>query len=238
MITYDIRCVNYRLKSTGVFMAAIAAWYDNFDKNYLSINLNEYENIGMNLPIVKLLLGVAVAFIVAIIIINYSKSNLYLMVKQLMRHGAMSEDSAKTLGEIRLGDNRGIKRALAGSSQMRSIVATAGEEKMSYEEYLMKRKALREAKRAEQKGGFFKRLWAAIVGFFYTKDELLLSEIDFSTARFYIKEEGKDRASKIYNSSEITLIRTVFTCIFVALFFVGLMFAMPEILSWINSILA
>lgn len=219
-------------------MAAIAAWYDNFDKNYLSINLNEYENIGMNLPIVKLLLVVAVAFIVAIIIINYSKSNLYLMVKQLMRHGALGEDSAKTLGELKLTDNRGIKRALAHSSQMRSIVSTVGEEKMSYEEYLEKKKALREAKRAENKGGFFKRLWAAVVGFFYTRDEILFAEIDFSAARFYIKEEGKNRASKIYNSNDITPIRTAFTCVFVALFFIGLMFAMPEVLNWINSLLA
>lgn len=219
-------------------MAAIAAWYDNFDKNYLSINLNEYENIGMNLPIVKLLLVVAVAFIVAIIIINYSKSNLYLMVKQLMRHGALGEDSAKTLGELKLSDKRGIKRALAFSSQMRSIVATVGEEKMSYEEYLEKKKALREAKRAENKGGFFKRLWAAAVGFFYTRDEILFAEIDFSAARFYIKEEGKNRASKIYNSNDITPIRTAFTCVLVALFFIGLMFAMPEVLNWINSLLA
>ena len=219
-------------------MAAIAAWYDNFDKNYLSINLNEYENIGMNLPIVKLLLVVAVAFIVAIIIINYSKSNLYLMVKQLMRHGALGEDSAKTLGELKLSDKRGIKRALAFSSQMRSIVATVGEEKMSYEEYLEKKKALREAKREENKGGFFKRLWAAAVGFFYTRDEILFAEIDFSAARFYIKEEGKNRASKIYNSNDITPIRTAFTCVFVALFFIGLMFAMPEVLNWINSLLA
>ena len=103
-------------------MAAIAAWYDNFDKNYLSLNLNEYENIGMNLPIVKLLLAVAVAFIVAIIIINYSKRNLYLMVKQLMRHGAMGEESAKTLSELKLNEIRGIKRALVNSSQMKSIV--------------------------------------------------------------------------------------------------------------------
>ena len=117
-------------------MAAIAAWYDNFDKNYLSLNLNEYENIGMNLPIVKLILAVAVAFIVAIIIINYSKSNLYLMVKQLMRHGAMGEESAKTLSELKLNEIRGIKRALVNSSQMKSIVATVGEEKLSYEEYL------------------------------------------------------------------------------------------------------
>ena len=219
-------------------MAAIAAWYDNFDKNYLSINLNEYENIGMNLPIVKLLLVVAVAFIVAIIIINYSKSNLYLMVKQLMRHGALGEDSAKTLGELKLSDKRGIKRALALSSQMRSIVSTVGEEKMSYEEYLEKKKALQEAKRAENKGGFFKRLWAAVVGFFYTRDEILFAEIDFSAARFYIKEEGKNRASKIYNSNDITPIRTAFTCVLVALFFIGLMFAMPEVLNWINSLLA
>ena len=219
-------------------MAAIAAWYDNFYKNYLSINLNEYENIGMNLPIVKLLLVIAVAFIVAIIIINYSKSNLYLMVKQLMRHGALREDSAKTLGELKLDDKRGIKRALAGSSQMRSIVAAVGEEKMSYEEYLAKRKALREAKKAEERGGFFKRAWYFIVGFFYTRDDVLLSELDFSVARFYIKEEGKGRASKIYNSSEITPVRTAFTCVFIALFFIGLMFAMPEALEFINSLLA
>lgn len=219
-------------------MAAIAAWYDNFDKNYLSLNLNEYENIGMNLPIVKLLLAVAVAFIVAIIIINYSKRNLYLMVKQLMRHGAMGEESAKTLSELKLNEIRGIKRALVNSSQMKSIVGTVGEEKLSYEEYLEKKRAIREAKKAEDKGGFFKRVGSVILGFFYTKDEALFSEIDFSAARFYIKEEGKGRASKIYNSSEITPLRTAFTCVFIGLFFVGLMFAMPEALNWINSLLA
>ena len=221
-------------------MTAIKAWFDNFDKKYLSINLNEYPNIGMDLPVVKLLLIVAVAFIAAVIIINYSKSNLYLVVKQLMRHGATGEDSAKTLGELRLADKRGIKRALSTSSQMRSIVAIAGEEKMSYEEYIekVKEKRLEKKQREKETLGFFGRLFSSIAGFFYTKDEVLSLGLDFDCARFFIKEEGKDRASKIYNSSEITPVRTAFFCVLIALVFLGIMFSMPEILSWINAAFA
>ena len=221
-------------------MSAIKAWFENFDKKYLSINLNEYENIGMNLPVVKLLLIVAVAFIVAVIIISYSKSNLYLVVKQLMRHGATGEENAKTLGEMRLADNKGVRRAIVGSAQMRSIVAIAGEKKMTYEEYLAKSKARREEKREKNKNevGLLGRAARAIAGFFSSKDEVLMESVDLESARFYIKEEGKNRASRIYNSSDISPLRTVLCCVLIGLFFLGLMLSMPEILDRINSALA
>ena len=222
-------------------MAAIKAWLENFDKNYLSINLSDYPNIGMNLPIVKLILIVAVAFIIAVIIINYSKANLYLVVKQLMRHGATDEQSAKTLAELRLDDKRGIRRALSSSAQMRSIVNVVGEKRISYEEYLEKKRALAEERRSSREPGFLgmiKRVGEAVKRFFFNRDEVLMSEVDPSLARLFIKEEGKARASKIYNGGDITPLRTALCCVLIALIFVGLMFAMPEILSWINSNLA
>ena len=226
-------------------MARIKQWFTTLNEDYLSINLKDYPNINIDLPIVKLLLCAALAMIIAMIIISYSKKNMYTVVKQLMRHGALSEDKAKTLFELKLADSAAIKRAVISSSQVKSIVAIAGENQMSYEEYVARRQEKRAARKAavrnESEGGFVgfvKRVWGAVRGFFSHEDEILDAPIDLEAARFYIKEEGAARASRIYNGSEITVLRTILGCLLIALVSICITLAMPELLSWIDGILA
>ena len=196
-------------------MSKIKAWFDLFREQYFSLNLKDYPNIGADVEIVKLMLLVAVALCVAFCLMDYHKKNMYLTVKQLMRHEATDEASAKTVGELGLSGKKAVCRALIGSSQMRSVVAMAGEQKMTYEELVEAEKAKAEAKcKAFIDGG-----------------------VDFSNARFYIKAEGRDRASRIYNGAEITVLRTALRCVLTVVVFVCLIFVMPEFLNWVNDVM-
>ena len=59
--------------------------------------------------------------------------------------------------------------------------------------------------------------------------------VDFESARFFINPNGKDRASKIYNSAEITAARTALRCLLTVAIAVCFVLIMPELLSWING---
>ncbi len=210
-------------------MSAIKKWFADFYENYISINLNDYPNIGVNLEIVKILLISAVALCFVLCFMDYHKKNMYILVKQLMRHEARDEESAKTIEELGLGNNKAIKRALANSGQMKSLVAEVGEVKMSYEEYIAAEKQTKEERKA-------KRAEAKALRRDGIKEEKTVLEEKTETSRFYIKPEGAARASKIYNSAEISPLRTALLCVLTVAVTVCIVLVMPELLSWVNSI--
>ena len=212
-------------------------WFSAFYRDYISVNLNDYPNIGVDLDIVKLILITAAVICVSFCAIDYHKKNMYSVVKQLMRHEAKDEASAKTLAEIGFADSCAIKKALEGSSQMKSVVACVGEEKQSYEEYILAEKRYREMKkvnRAEKKQrrrDGLKEEHVEHVGLEKPHPWL----VDFESARFFINPEGKERASKIYNGAEITVARTALRCLFTVAIAVCFVLAMPGLLSLING---
>ena len=73
-----------------------------FYKKFFLLNLKDYPNIGINFPITILLAALSLAFIAVIIIVNFRRSKIELIIRQLKRHEAVSEDSAITLGEMKL----------------------------------------------------------------------------------------------------------------------------------------
>ena len=111
-------------------------------KEYLSVNLKDYESFDVDFEINKFLVILAVAMCVAFFVINYNHHIISQTIKQLFRHGAFSEDSAKTLSELRLADSCGIKKALLNNSQLRRMVAIVGEVKPTYDEYVAKNKKI------------------------------------------------------------------------------------------------
>ena len=178
-------------------------------KTCFSINLNEYENIGVDLEINKVLVIAFAAIIVGIILFNMYRQNIKLVVSQLIRHRAKSEDSAKTLGELGLHSNNAVRKMLLAENLLTRVVARCGERRFSHEEY----KALTDEEKKE------------------------ISTVDFDTARFYIREEKRTFAEGVvtrYNSSTPS---TVISCVFAAIVCVCLVACMPGILNVINRIL-
>lgn len=178
-----------------------------FYKEYFLINLKDYSNIGIDLEIVKLLLILALAAVVAIIAINYIRYTRRIIVKRLMRREAVSEESALTLDELDLNRAR-YRRALDPYKKLSDIVGRVGEKEYTYDEYVE-----------------------------LLKDENFSDEIDFNTARFYIRPTENERAMKINDSSDALVLHTVMECAFIIAMFACLIFLMPSILNTINSLL-
>ena len=179
-------------------------------KEYLSLNLKDFENIGIDFEINKFLVLVGLSLCIASFIISRRRALLCEMIKQLFRHGATSEEGAKTLGDLGLLGSRGIRRALISDSQMRKLVNFVGERNLSYEEYI--------ALSREKKKTF--------------------DVPDFNTARFFVPEKSLDRAKHVYNTYSTSLIHTVLLCLLCISVTVCLIMLSPSIVALVNSSLA
>ena len=178
-------------------------------KKYFAINLSDYENMNFSLEINKVVLGVCIAMIVGVVLLNIYRGNGRLLVMQLTRHGATSENEAKTLGELGLANSRAIKKILSGGNVIAKTVTRIGAVKYDYETYVkMDKKARAEAER-----------------------------IDFESARFYIAEEPSTRAAFIIERYATSLSRTIASCVLVTLLCGCVIGCMPAILSAVDTLL-
>ncbi len=178
-----------------------------FDK-FINLNLNEYLNIGINLEINKLMLCLFIGLILSTVLISYFRRGMVDLVRSLLRREARSEDSAKTLEELKL-KSLAVRYAVTRNSRIQKIVKQKGAPEYTYEEYreLMKKKGFKEEK------------------------------IDLSTAKFYIPEAASDDAKRIYEKNEISLINTVLFCVLLLIIFVCIALVMPEILTFTDALL-
>lgn len=177
-------------------------------EKYFLINLNDYPNIGINLEINKLVIALTLGLVVASLLINYHRSYTYLAAKRLLRYGATDEKSAKTLKE--LGINiPSVRFALSRSGQLTKMIRRVGEPHYSYEEYI---KAAKSRKKEEK--------------------------IDFDKALFYLDESHTDRARHISEGGTPSLLRSILFAFLILAIGGCLFLLMPEILTWINSLLA
>ncbi len=176
--------------------------------DFFFINLKDYPNIGIDFEINVFLLVLTVALCVSFFFINHYRNMMQSIIKQLTRHGAKDEESAKTLTELGLDRAFALKWALSRGGQLSRVVARVGEKTYTYEEYV----AL-----SKQKGGI--------------KDE----KIDFAEARFYIRESANDRAKHILENYGTSTPRAVLYCVLFLAMYVCLALSMPELLSLINN---
>ena len=174
-----------------------------------SINLNEYDNLGVSLEINKVILVAFAALIIGIIYFNFYRRNIKLAVSQLIRHGAKNVDNAKTLGELGLSNFAPIKRMLLGENLLTRIVARVGERRYEHDEY----KALTKEEKAK------------------------ISTVDFATAKFYIREDKYYLADEVAARYGSSVLNTVISCVFAAIVCVCLIACMPGILNVIDSII-
>ena len=212
-------------------MSAIKTWFVAFYKDYICLNTKDYTNIGFNFEIVKVLLITALALCVVFCMMDFHKKNAYLIIKQLMRHEAKDPESAKTLSELGLAQNKSVKRAIASSSQIRSVVGRVGEKELTYEEFIAIEKKKKE-------NSFLKRIFKK------KKNDAKKIEMEIEDAPLnidsiglYIKEDRVDYASRIYNGADISVLRMVLRCVLVMAVAVCFTMLMPELLTLVNNML-
>ena len=104
--------------------------------DYLSVNLADYENIGVNFEISKFLLIVLVGLCISFFVIDWHRGYMLLAVKKLFRHEAVDEASAKTLGELGLERSFSVRWALSRDTRLSKIVRRVGAVDYTYEEYI------------------------------------------------------------------------------------------------------
>ncbi len=176
-----------------------------FYKKYFLLNLEDYPNIGGDFPISAFLLILAVGFIITTVIVNYRRAKMTAIITRLTRLEATSEESARTISELRL-DTRVIRSLLSKTDgQLAAVVARAGAKAPTYEEFMSKG---------------------------YKKEK-----IDFSEARFYISESGRDRAKRILDMGAPTVLNTVLFSILIFAVYICLVLLMPALLSALNDYL-
>lgn len=180
-----------------------------FIRNCLSLNLNDYENIGIDFEINKLVLLVMLAFCVAAVFLSFYRGTIRLVVMQLIRHDAYDENNAKTLRSIGLGDNKMAKYMLKGDNLLTKVVRRVGEVRYSYEEYMEKKKAK-------------------------TLDK---ENINVDEASFYIDPEMRERADIISEKYVTSVYRTIMSIVLIVAIGICIILIMPEMLNLINILL-
>lgn len=180
----------------------------SFYKKYFLINLKDYPNLNIDLEITVFLFYFLIGVLASTIIVNYRRQKMQSLLRQLARHEAIDEHRAKTLGEIK-HDTKVIRYLLSREGQLTKMVSRVGEKKYTYEEYI----ALTKAK------GY--------------KEE----KINFDEARFYISPEGNDRAKKMIESGNYSLLNTILFCVLSVAIYICIALLMPSILSFINDLL-
>ena len=181
-----------------------------FIKDFFFLNLNNYENIAFPFPIGMFLIFFTATMCAMCFILNYTKSRTNSLLKQLMRHKAFDEESAKTLAELHLPKSLALRIALSQSGQTSYMVKRAGYTKPTYEDYV---------KDSKKKG---------------YKD----AKINFDTEKFYLDVEKIGRAKKTVETDKSSPIRPyIFSLVFIGIL-VALMFLLPDLLEVINTSLA
>ena len=182
----------------------------NSIKDFFFLNLNQYENFAINFPIGMLLIAMTAVLCASTFIINYQKYYTLVILKQLTRHKATDEKSAKTLAELRLEKSFGLKYSLERSNSLKSMVKRVGEKTPTYEEFIENSK----------KKGY--------------KEE----KIDFESARFYIDKKAQGKIQRIMESPTPDWWRPVLMSLFFISLAVIVGVFLPELLDWINNYVA
>jgi hypothetical protein len=174
-------------------------------KDFFLYNLKGHLGVDSDVYINVFLLIFAVAAILTIVLTEIVRRSLHSFIRELARLGARDEESAVTLAEAGLDRSWIIKLMLSYDSSMTSkIVARVGVKTYTYEEYV----AL-----SKKKGGVPKE------------------KIDFTEAKFYIRENGVERAKRVIESYKTPIYKTVLFSVLIFAVYVCVMFAMPELIS-------
>lgn len=202
----------------------------SFYAKYILLNLSEYESFkDFNFYINIFLILLTVGLCIGVFLLNFKKNAMIRIVKQLYRHGASTEDTAKTLGELRLKTGFINKRLLADDTRLsRCAVSRVGAVKLTYEEYVEELKSKKRLKK-ERKN---KRVAERVLD-----EENAHGSVNFETAKFYIPKEKDLEAKRILSKNPTSVWQNVLICVFLFSLTACLVLVMPELLMIINSLL-
>ncbi len=193
----------------------------SFYKKYIMLNLNEYKAFeGVDLYITIFLAALAITMCVGIFLASQRKNTMIRVIKQLYRHGATTEEGAKTVSELGM-KNTSQLRALLNSGRLSRAIVRVGEKKQSYEEYIASEKAKKQEKRK-------KRISEKV------KEG---EKCSFDTYKFYISKESDIYAKGIISKNPTSPLNCTLLCLFVISISACLILLMPKILELLNSLL-
>lgn len=178
-----------------------------FYKEYFSVNLKDYPNIGIDLEISKLIFYLCIGVMIAAVLLNYKRACTITLIKRLLRYNSTDKEAAKKISELDIKINS-AKVALS-TGRVERMIGIADKKEYTYEEYssLIKEKNFKEEK------------------------------TDFNEAKLYIKNESIDEARKIAEQKSPTVINTILFCIFILSIYICIALMMPELLNLINILL-
>ena len=111
------------------------------------LNLNEYDSFGGFDFYITIFLWLLTAGLCAgIFFSNYKRNKAIRLTKKLLRHGARTEETAKTLGELGL-EVKKYSKILGIGTRLSRVVKVVGAREISYEEYLALEKEKKEKKK-------------------------------------------------------------------------------------------
>ncbi len=177
--------------------------------NIILLNLKDFENIGIDFYINIFLFFVSLAIIIYALAFEYSRGVMHTVVKQLIRHGAFDKDGGMTISELGISDGFFTKFMLSRDPRLARIVHRVGEPDISHDEYMKLKRSEREK----------------------------LLRVDFSTERFYIPEDKKDAAERVFATYAFSLPRFLVFCLFVFLIWGAVAAVSYELFNYLNSII-
>ncbi|MBQ8309464.1 MAG: hypothetical protein IJX80_00440 [Clostridia bacterium] len=189
----------------GTFWEQIVNWYQNsfisdilsyIFEQYYSVEFRAYESFSFgpraNETAQTLIMALAFGFIIAAIVIAYTRTRLGSFVRALLKNGCLSSGTAMTLYELGYFRNSTIRRELARGVTLRKIVFKADEEAPVEENDENADEIAAEAPLdAANQGATVKAASPANERFQFLRKG---SQVDFITTRFYIPEDMKYRA--------------------------------------------
>lgn len=189
------------------FFEKLEIWKEeNILLQHIFLNFKDYKNLNFNFPIGFILIFFMIAFPIAVFLINHTKNTVATCIKQLLRHEALSEDSAKNLSQLRLSKYKGLRKMLLSSGELSSMVKIAGYKKPSYDEYM---KAKKEKRKIET--------------------------VDFDNAKIYLSENNIDHARDIASIGTSSIWKPILVSIAGVIVIALLFVFMPTLLDLLNS---
>ena len=178
--------------------------YDNFD--LVSINSPSFLFL-VGALYVGILLGVLSALILRV--------HSHRIVKALTEHGAADRESAATLEQLGLKDNRFVRSLLKSDGALRRTVLCANESEFR-----------------EKKPSALTRFW---------RDKILKSPLppdtDFEVARFYLPEEKRITAELRYSEEKHPVRSFVLAALGLLALAAFTIFVLPELLTMVDNLI-
>lgn len=214
--------------------------YQYFEEYYFLSSLGEYENFEIE-PTVNTLLviigGLCLGMMIATVLAFVQKRVVGSFIRALLSRGAHDEQSALSLADLSLDKNGFIKHELSYASAIRKTVTILdGGECFTYRDELVRAfPEYAEDTPKEKEGGEEEKpsRRERVKGFFFFK-KFKPRRLDFKTARFFIPEDERIRASLRFDKKGTSALYLVIAFFLILLVFFLLLRFLPFFVNMLD----